>query len=65
MAGDRHENIHNAAAPGREKSLGPQHPDVAKGLCNLADFYHERGRESGAESLYLRALAILQKSLAH
>ena len=27
---------------------------------NLAAFYHERGREAGAEQLYLRAAEILQ-----
>jgi hypothetical protein len=28
---------------------------------NLAAFYHERGREAGAEQLYLRAAALLEK----
>src|SRR5256885_7666790 len=37
---------------------GRQHPDTAKGLMNLAAFYHERGRESGAEELYRQAAAI-------
>ena len=40
-----------------EDALGAQHPDVARGLTNLAAFYHERGREAGAEDLYLRAAA--------
>jgi hypothetical protein len=29
-------------------------------MMNLAAFYHERGREAGAEELYLRADEILQ-----
>jgi len=31
---------------------------VARGLMNLAAFYHERGREAGAEELYREAAAI-------
>ena len=46
-----------------ETQLGPDHPDVARCLSNLADFYHERGRLSAAESLYTRALATLEKAL--
>ena len=30
---------------------------------NLASFYHERGRETGAEDLYTRAATILEQSL--
>ena len=30
-----------------EDALGAQHPDFARGLMNLAAFYHERGREAG------------------
>ena len=36
-----------------EDALGAQHPDFARGLMNLAAFYHERGRETGAEDLYI------------
>lgn len=46
-----------------EASLGPEHPDVAKGLTNLAAFYHERQRETGAEDLYRRASTILEHAL--
>ena len=35
----------------------------ARGMMNLAAFYHERGREAGAEDLYARAAAILEQSL--
>ncbi len=45
-----------------EESLGPWHPDLAKGLSNFAAFYHERGREAGAEVLYARAAAIYEKT---
>lgn len=45
-----------------EKSLGQDHPDLARGLMNLAAFYHDRNREAGAEQLYLRAAAILEKA---
>lgn len=45
-----------------ETSLGEDHPDLARGLMNLAAFYHERNREAGAEQLYLRAAAILEKA---
>ena len=30
---------------------------------NLADFYHERGREPAAERLYMRAISILEGAL--
>jgi tetratricopeptide (TPR) repeat protein len=43
-----------------EKTVGPSHPDFARGLVNLAAFYHDRGREAGAEQLYLRAMATLE-----
>ena len=46
-----------------EKRLGAEHPDFAKGLSNLADFFHERGRDGGAIALYQRALAVLERSL--
>ncbi len=37
----------------REKALGPDHPDVAKSLNNLAALYVEKGRFAEAEPLYL------------
>jgi len=45
-----------------EVAVGASHADFARGLMNLAAFYHERGREAGAEQLYLRAEAILEKT---
>jgi len=47
----------------REKALGPDHPDVAKSLNNLAEVYREQGRNADAEALYQRALAIREKAL--
>ena len=46
-----------------EDTLGPEHPDLARGLMNLAALYHERGRETGSEDLYLRAAQIFEAAL--
>jgi CHAT domain-containing protein/tetratricopeptide (TPR) repeat protein len=43
--------------------LGPDHPDTATSLNNLADLYHSQGAYDKAEPLYLRALAIREKTL--
>ena len=51
---------HYAAATGlanevlaiREKALGPEHPDVAQSLNNLAELYRSQGRYADAEPLY-------------
>ena len=47
----------------REKSLGPEHPDVALSLNNLALLYDTEGQYPKAEPLYQRALAIREKAL--
>ena len=47
----------------REKTLGPDHPDVAQSLNLLANLYHAQGNYAGAESLYKGSLAIREKSL--
>jgi CHAT domain-containing protein/Tfp pilus assembly protein PilF len=47
----------------REKALGPNHPDVAQSLNNLAALYKDQGRYADAEPLYKRSLAIREKSL--
>ena len=47
----------------RVKALGPDHPDVATALNNLALLYQEQGRYAEAEPLYKRALAIDEKAL--
>jgi tetratricopeptide (TPR) repeat protein len=46
-----------------EKALGPDHPDVAIDLNNLALLYDNQGRYADAEPLYKRALAISEKAL--
>ena len=47
----------------REKALGPEHPDVAQSLNNLAALYRAQGQYAKAELLYQRALAIDEKAL--
>jgi CHAT domain-containing protein/Tfp pilus assembly protein PilF len=42
---------------------GPDHPDVATGLNNLADLYRSEGRLAEAEPLFKRALEIIEKAL--
>ena len=46
-----------------EKALGPDHPDVATGLNNLAALYHAQGRYAEVESLCQRALGMREKAL--
>jgi tetratricopeptide (TPR) repeat protein len=46
-----------------EKSLGPEHPDTANSLNNLAALYYKQGKLGEAMPLYQRALAIYEKSL--
>jgi tetratricopeptide (TPR) repeat protein len=46
-----------------EKALGPDHPDAATSLSNLALLYEAQGRYAYAEPLYQRALAINEKAL--
>jgi CHAT domain-containing protein len=46
-----------------EKSLGPEHPNVATWLNNLAEMYKEQGRYTDAEPLFKRSLAIEEKAL--
>ena len=47
----------------REKTLGPDHPDVAQSLNLLANLYDAQGNYADAEFLYQRSLAIREKSL--
>jgi tetratricopeptide (TPR) repeat protein len=46
-----------------EKALGPEHPEMATGLINLAALYRAQGRYAEAEPLYKQALEILVKAL--
>ena len=47
----------------KEKALGPDHPDVATALNNLAFVYKDQGSYSEAEAHYKRALAIDEDKL--
>jgi Flp pilus assembly protein TadD len=46
-----------------EKKLGPDHPDVAQALNNLAAVYGKQGRSADAERLFKRSLAVFEKTL--
>ena len=47
----------------REKALGPDHPDVATSLNNLAALYRAQGKYDAAEPLYQRSLRLREKAL--
>ena len=46
-----------------EKDVGPNHPDVAQSLNNLAALYRAQGQYAQAEPLYRRSLAIWERAL--
>jgi tetratricopeptide (TPR) repeat protein len=45
------------------RTSGPDHPDVATSLNNLALLYKTQGHYAKAEPLYKRSLAIREKAL--
>lgn len=47
----------------RERVLGPEHPDTAMSLNNLAALYDHQGRYAEAEPLFKRGLAIRERVL--
>jgi tetratricopeptide (TPR) repeat protein len=47
----------------REQQLGPNHPNTASSLNNLAMLYRAQGKYAEAEPLYQRALAIYEQQL--
>ena len=47
----------------REHQLGPEHPDTAQSLQNLAPLYCKQGKYEQAEPLLQRALAICEQQL--
>jgi len=47
----------------REKAVGPEQPDVATSLNNLAQLYYTQGRYVEAQQLFSRSLAIREKAL--
>ena len=48
-----------------KKVLGPDHPDVATSLNNLAEIYSAQGQYAMALPLYEQALSIVKKALGH
>src|SRR5271170_4748983 len=52
----------NGQLAAREKALGPDHPDVAQSLNNLALLYSSQARYADAEPLVKRSIAILEKT---
>jgi len=46
-----------------EKAYGPDHPDVAQALNNLAVLYTRQGRNADAERLFKRSVATFEKTL--
>jgi tetratricopeptide (TPR) repeat protein len=46
-----------------EKSLGPEHPNVARSLNGLGSLYETQGDYAKAEPLFKRSLAIKEKAL--
>src|SRR6266511_4075716 len=47
----------------REEALGPESPDVAQSLNNLAIIYRDKGDYAKAEPLFQRAMAIYEKAV--
>ena len=57
------ESLFKQALANSEQALGPNHPDVAGALNNLAECYRAQGRYTDAEPLYERALVIIETAL--
>ena len=57
------EPLYRQALAINQKALGPEHPDTANSLNNLAMVLEAQGRLAEAEPLYRQALAIYQKTL--
>jgi tetratricopeptide (TPR) repeat protein len=56
------ERLFKQAQTIRERVLGPEDPNVAMSLSNLAALYHRLGRYEEAEPLFIRALAIREQT---
>jgi len=57
------EPLYRRALAINEKASGPDHPDVATNLNNLAELLQAKGDYTAAEPLFRRALAINEKAL--
>ena len=55
------ETLYRRSAEIREAVFGPEHPDVANSLNNLAILLSELGKHAEAELLYRRSLAISEQ----
>lgn len=60
---DEAEPLERQALAIREQVLGPEHPETASSLNDLAILYHHHGQYEQAERLYQRALAIREQVL--
>ncbi len=60
---DRAVTVAQAALEAAEKNAGPDHPNVATSLNNLAGLYKAQGDYAKAEPLFKRSLAIREKAL--
>jgi tetratricopeptide (TPR) repeat protein len=56
------ESFFQSALALREKALGPDHPNVAKTLDNLAEARKSRKEYQGLDTLYERIVKILEKN---
>ncbi|MDQ2714656.1 MAG: tetratricopeptide repeat protein [Chloroflexota bacterium] len=59
------EALYQRALTGAEQALGPDHPDVALFLNNLAFLADTQEHYQQAEPLYQRALNIYERALGH
>ncbi len=62
-AHDEAKRLYQQAASTRERTLGAEHPDVAKSLTGLANVHLAAGEYDDAERLYQRAAAIWESTL--
>jgi Tfp pilus assembly protein PilF len=60
---DTARRLHERALAIREARLGPDHPDTAQSLNNLAVVLYNQGDLDGARPLHERALAIYETRL--
>jgi len=56
-------NVAKEALKVAENTFGPDHPNVAASMNNLAELYRAQGKYAEAEPLYKRALKIWEKAL--
>jgi tetratricopeptide (TPR) repeat protein len=59
--GSLHLPLYQRALTIYEKALGPEHPETARTLENLAIFYNRQGKYEEALPLYQRSLVIREK----